>query len=54
MSNEENLSSEEIKSLRSLIDIERIKELRLRYSYHMDARELDKLMDVFAEGAVCG
>ena len=28
MSNEENLSSEEIKSLRSLIDIERIKELR--------------------------
>ena len=54
MSNEENLSSEEIKSLRSLIDIERIKELRLRYSYHMDARELDKLMDVFSEGAVCG
>ena len=54
MSNEENLTSEEIKSLRNLIDIEKIKELRLRYSYHMDARDLDKLMDVFAEGAVCG
>ena len=54
MSNEENLTSEEIKSLRNLLDIEKIKELRLRYSYHMDARDLDKLMDVFAEGAVCG
>ena len=35
MSNEENLSAEEIKSLRNLIDIEKIKELRLRYSYHI-------------------
>ena len=54
MSNEENLTLEEIKSLRSLLDIEKIKELRFRYSYHMDSRDLDKLMDVSAEGAICG
>ena len=54
MTDENQLSSEEIKKLRNLIDIEEIKKLRLRYSYHMDARELDKLMDIFAEGAVCG
>ena len=30
MSNDESLTSEEIKSLRNLLDIEKIKELRLR------------------------
>ena len=54
MSNDESLTSEEIKSLRNLLDIEKIKELRLRYSYLMDARDLDNLMNVFADGAVCG
>ena len=52
MSNDESLTSEEIKSLRNLLDIEKIKELRLRYSYLMDARDLDNLMNVFADGAV--
>ena len=54
MSNDESLTSEEIKSLKNLVDIEKIKELRLRYSYLMDARDLDNLMNVFADGAVCG
>ena len=54
MTDENQLSSEEIKKLRNLIDTEEIKKLRLKYSYHMDARELDDLMDVFADGAVCG
>ena len=54
MSNEENLTSNEIKALRDLLDIEKIKELRLSYSYLMDARDLDNLMNVFADGAVCG
>ena len=54
MTDENQLSSEEIKKLRDLIDTEEIKKLRLKYSYHMDARELDELMDVFADGAVCG
>ena len=43
MTDENQLSSEEIKKLRDLIDTEEIKKLRLKYSYHMDARELDKL-----------
>lgn len=46
MTDENQLSSEEIKKLRNLIDTEEIKKLRLKYSYHMDARELDDLMDV--------
>ena len=54
MSNNEELTSSEIKALRDLLDVEKIKELRLRYSYYMDARDLDSLMHVFAEGAVCG
>ena len=54
MSNDENLSSEEVAALRDLLDIEKIKELRLSYSYLMDARDLDNLMNVFADGAVCG
>ena len=54
MTDENQLSSEEIKKLRNLIDTEEIKKLRLKYSYHMDARELDELMNVFADGAVCG
>ena len=41
MTDENQLSSEEIKKLRNLIDTEEIKKLRLKYSYHMDARELD-------------
>ena len=54
MSNDESLTSEEIKSLINLLVIDIIKELRLRYSYLMDARDLDNLMNVFADGAVCG
>ena len=51
MTDENQLSSEEIKKLRNLIDTEEIKKLRLKYSYHMDARELDDLMDVLDSGA---
>ena len=49
MTDENQLSSEEIKKLRNLIDTEEIKKLRLKYSYHMDARELDDLMDVIVD-----
>ena len=34
MTDENQLSSEEIKKLRNLIDTEEIKKLRLKYSYH--------------------
>jgi hypothetical protein len=54
MSNEEILSNEELIAVRELLDVEKIKELRLQYSYNMDARNLDTLMEVFAEGAICG
>jgi|TARA_B100001250_G_scaffold150884_1_gene129348 hypothetical protein len=54
MTDENQLSPDEVSKLRELIDVEEIKKLRLKYSYCMDARELDQLMEVFADGAVCG
>ena len=54
MTDENQLSLDEVKKLRNHLDVEEIKNLRLKYSYYMDARELDDLMNVFADGAVCG
>ena len=54
MTDENQLSPDEVKKLRNRLDVEEIKNLRLKYSYYMDARELDDLMNVFADGAVCG
>ena len=50
---EKELTSDEIKSLRNLLEVEEIKNLRLRYSYFLDARQLDRGKEVFAEDAVC-
>ena len=46
MTDENQLSPDEVSKLRELIDVEEIKKLRLKYSYCMDARELDQLMEV--------
>ena len=50
---ENELTSDEIKSLRNLLEVEEIKNLRLRYSYFIDARQLDRVKEVFADDAVC-
>lgn len=36
-----------------LLEIERIRKLRVLYSYYLDAGELDALGDLFSEDAVC-
>lgn len=40
-------------TVEELLDIERIRKLRVLYSYYLDAAELDSLVGLFAEDAVC-
>lgn len=40
-------------TIEDLLDIERIRKLRVLYSYYLDAAELDSLMGLFADDAVC-
>tara|TARA_B100001146_G_scaffold14478_1_gene11567 strand:+ start:1007 stop:1504 length:498 start_codon:yes stop_codon:yes gene_type:complete len=53
MTDRSELTESDIKKIKNLIEIEDIKKMRLHYSYFMDIRDLDKLMEVFAEGALC-
>jgi hypothetical protein len=40
-------------TVEELLEIEAIRKLRVLYSYYLDAGELDSLVDLFAEDAVC-
>ena len=53
MTDRSELTESDIKKIKNLIEIEDIKKMRLHYSYFMDIRDLDKLMEVFAEDALC-
>lgn len=44
---------EEIEELRTLLEIEKIRKVKLFYSQHMDARDIDALIDIVAEDCVC-
>jgi hypothetical protein len=46
-------TSEEIKELRTLLEIEKIKKTKLLYSQLMDSRDIDGLAEIFAEDAIC-
>ena len=46
-------SPSEIAELRTLLEIEKIKTLRTQYSYYMDSRQLEALVGLFAEDAIC-
>jgi hypothetical protein len=39
--------------LQKLLDIEDIKRLRIQYSHFLDSNDLDRLIDLFTEDAVC-
>ena len=47
------LDSSEIARLRELLEVEAIKELRLSYNFLMDLRDLDQLINVFTDDALC-
>jgi hypothetical protein len=40
-------------TIEDLLEIERIRKLRVLYSYYLDAGELEALVDLFTEDAVC-
>lgn len=44
---------EEIAELRNLLEIEKIRKVKLLYSQLMDSRDIDALADIFAEDAIC-
>jgi ketosteroid isomerase-like protein len=46
-------SAEEIRELRQLLEIEKIRKVKLLYSQLMDCRDIDALAEIFAEDAVC-
>jgi hypothetical protein len=42
-----------VTELETLIETEKIKKVRVLYSHHFDMNELDKLVDLFTEDAIC-
>lgn len=53
MSEEAPFTGEEIKKLRDLLEVEAIKKVKLLYSQLMDARDIDALIEIVSEDAVC-
>jgi hypothetical protein len=45
-------TDEEVTELRRLLDIEKIRKLMQLYSHHIDAKDIDAAIDLFAEDAV--
>ena len=50
---EKALSDSEIARLRQLLEIEAIRQLRIDYSLAMDLRDIDALIKLFADDALC-
>ncbi len=48
-----DLSAIEVARLKKMLEVEAIKELRLNYNFFMDLRDLESLMTVFTENALC-
>jgi hypothetical protein len=53
MSDPAPFDGEEIQELRRLLELERIRKVRLLYSQLMDSGDIDGLAEIFAEDAVC-
>ena len=53
MNDLEQFSAEEIRELRALLEIEKIRTLRMQYSHFMDSRQLPALVGLFADDALC-
>ncbi|MBI1178983.1 MAG: DUF4440 domain-containing protein [Alphaproteobacteria bacterium] len=44
---------DEVKELRKLLDVEKIRKVKQMYSHLMDSRNIDALAEILAEDAVC-
>lgn len=53
MAEEMSFTSEEIKQLRELLEVEAIRKMRNLYSHLLDSGELDALATIFTEDALC-
>ena len=53
MSDSQQFSQEEVRELRTLLEIEKIRTLRMQYSHFMDSRQLPALVGLFADDALC-
>src|SRR5579872_4132884 len=53
MTGDASLTADEIAELRKLLEIERIRKVRVLYTQLMDGREIDALVDLLTEDAVC-
>lgn len=51
--NDVGITAAELTELRKLLEIEKIRKVRLLYSQLMDSRDIDALADLFATDAVC-
>ena len=49
----DQLTPDETRELRELLDIEKIRKLKLLYSQLMDSRDIDALVEILSEDAVC-
>lgn len=49
----EPLSESEISRLRALLEVEAIRQLRTDYNFYMDMRDVDKLITLFTDDALC-
>lgn len=47
------LSADEIRELRTMLEIEKVKKVKLLYSQLMDARDIDGLIQIVSDDAVC-
>jgi len=48
-----DLTADEVKEMRELLEKEKIRELKQLYSHLMDSGQIDALADIFTEDAVC-
>jgi hypothetical protein len=53
MTTDAAFSAEEIQELRKLLEIEKIRKVKSMYSHLMDSRDIDALVQIVAEDAVC-
>lgn len=53
MMSDQPLSANELRELRTLLEIEKVKKVKLLYSQLMDARDIDGLINIVTDDCVC-
>ena len=48
-----SFSEEEIKNLKQLLEVEKIRSLRMKYNQLIDSRDLSQLVNLFTSDGIC-